>query len=189
MSLSNKNLSDLIEGDAVEQSDALPDSSKMTDLESLVQRHRTLEAQVARAEEDLKLVKADLRRLNQEEIPDMFTQMGLSQIVLKDGTKVGIKPELSVSIKKGHEAECFQFLTDNNLATVIKTNLALVYGKDENEGADEARRILTEARIPFTDKQGVHAMTLKSVIRELTECGSTIPDQFNYFPCNKTTIK
>jgi len=168
----------------------LPSSDKVTDLMSLVTRHRNLEEEIAELDKKLKSKNAELRQLSTVEIPEVFTQMGnIQKFTLDNGVNISVKPDLAVSIKKGQEKQCFEFLEQHQLGAVIKSNFNLVYGKDEQSEIDDTRKLLLQHDLEFSEKRAVHASTLKSTIRKLTEQGTAVPESFNYFPFHKTVIK
>ena len=191
--MSNKasSLEELMASDATPTGDeALPTSAKVTDLMSLVTRHEELELEIEQLSKQLKERNAQLRQLSTVEIPEMFTQMGnIQKFTLDTGRTISVSPDLAVSIKKGMDAECFEFSESNDLGPIIKSQFNLVYGKDEQEEIDETRKLLLEKDLEFSEKRAVHASTLKSSIRKLTEQGVSIPESFNYFPFHKTVIK
>jgi len=184
-------LEELMAADSQPNADAnLPSSEKVTDLTSLVTTHIELEQRLEEAEAVVKKIKAQLLALSTQEIPELFTEMGnIEEFKLSDGTSIKVAPDLAVSIKKGKDDDCFAFLEENNLGPIIKSTFGLAFGKDEQEQIDATRKLLLENDAEFSEKRAVHASTLKSTIKKLTEAGIKIPESFNYFPFKKTVIK
>lgn len=146
--------------------------------------------QVEQLETSLELAKGQLKRLEQELLPEAMQRIGLSEVKLSDGRKLTISPFYSGSIKDDNKAAALQWLRDNKCDGIVKTEVVAKFGKGQSEDADRAFRLLIDAGICAESNEGVHPQTLKAFIRERVENGQPIPtDLFGVFIGNKAKLK
>ena len=91
------------------------------------------------SENNLKDLKKEFERLSGEVIPTMMAEMGLSHLKLMDGSSVDVKPNYSASITIANRDAAFKWLRDNNLGDIIKNEISVSFGRNEdNKAADYA---------------------------------------------------
>jgi hypothetical protein len=116
--------------------------------------------------------------------------LGYSNIELKTGEKIQIKPFYSAKIPADRVDAAFQWLRDNGQGDLIKNNVSLTFGRSQD---NEAKAIVDDLRNKghnVKQVEKVEPMTLKAFVREQTEKGQSIPsDLFGVYIANKTTIK
>ena len=140
--------------------------------------------------ENLKKTKKQFDYLSGEVIPTMMAEMGLSHLKLMDGSSVDVKPNYSASITIANRDAAFQWLRDNNLGDIIKNEISVSFGRNEDNKAADYASLASERGFSPTQKLKVEPMTLKALVRERIENGKDIPTElFNVFIGNKTTIK
>lgn len=131
---------------------------------------------VAKLEADLETAKEDARLIEQEDLPELLREVGLLEVVLEDGSKVELKDDLSCGISEERRAVAHQWLRDKGLDGVIKTYVAVEYGRGELEQAEAlARQITIEEERPAIVEERVHPMTLKALLKEQREKGVNVP--------------
>jgi len=183
-------IQDLMESDQEDKKVDLPSSDKVTDLTQLVTSYQDCDNRIKQLELLLKDEKATLRKLGEVDIPEVFIEMGnIQQFTLSSGLKISVKPDCAVSVKKGEEESAFEFLEQHGLGPIIKSNFNITFGKDDQALIDQTRKILNQEGLDHVEKRAVHASTLKSSIKKLTESGTQVPESFNYYSYNKTVIK
>ena len=142
------------------------------------------------SENNLKDLKKEFERLSGEVIPTMMAEMGLSHLKLMDGSSVDVKPNYSASITIANRDAAFKWLRDNNLGDIIKNEISVSFGRNEDNKAADYASLASERGYQPTQKLKVEPMTLKALVRERLEAGKTMPTEiFNVFVGNKTTIK
>ena len=125
-----------------------------------------------------------------EVIPTMMAEMGLSHLKLMDGSSVDVKPNYSASITIANRDAAFKWLRDNNLGDIIKNEISVSFGRNEDNKAADYAVLAEERGYQPTQKLKVEPMTLKALVRERIENGKELPTElFNVFVGNKTTIK
>lgn len=130
-----------------------------------------LEAQYEGARIDAELVakEAEIRRLAEEDIPNLLKECGLSEIKLEDGTRVLVSEELECSIGPQEDpvrrSKALGWLVDNRLGGIIKTGVVVPFGKDSEAEVNELREKLNELGYVAELEQDVHWQTLRSTLR------------------------
>lgn len=149
-----------------------------------------LERQIQSAELQLKQLNAELRTLSEERIPDLMTELGVSEYRTVDGLKVAIKPYYSASIKEEKKAEAFNWLRAHKLDDLIKNVVAVSFGRGEDKAAQEMAEALASNGLQVQHTESVHPMTLKAFVKERIEGGLELPmETFGVFTGRKTVIK
>ena len=166
---------------------------KTTNINKLADKIKELQAQQEQLqiqEDAVKQKKKDIEYLSGEVIPTMLSEMGLSFLKLQDGSSVEVKTNYSATITQAKKAEAFNWLRENGLGDIIKNEISVSFGRNEdNKAADYAELAKSRGLDPM-QKLKVEPMTLKALVRERLEAGKEMPTElFNIFVGNKTTIK
>ena len=166
---------------------------KTTNINKLADKIKELQAQQEQLqiqEDAVKQKKKDIEYLSGEVIPTMLSEMGLSFLKLQDGSSVEVKTNYSATITQAKKAEAFNWLRENGLGDIIKNEISVSFGRNEdNKAADYAELAKSQGLDPM-QKLKVEPMTLKALVRERIEAGKDMPTElFNVFIGNKTTIK
>ena len=166
---------------------------KTTNINKLADKIKELQAQQEQLqiqEDAVKQKKKDIEYLSGEVIPTMLSEMGLSFLKLQDGSSVEVKTNYSATITQAKKAEAFNWLRENGLGDIIKNEISVSFGRNEdNKAADYANLAKGQGFEP-QQKLKVEPMTLKALVRERIEAGKDMPTElFNVFIGNKTTIK
>ena len=143
-----------------------------------------LRGNVTRLESELATAKEDMRRVEQEDLPDLMQELGLETFKLKSGEVIEVKNEVECSISEDRRAVAHEWLTSNGFGGLIKTEVVVKFGRDEHDAAVACAESVGGEMI-----ERVHPMTLKSFIKEQMEAGRAIPfDTFAVRPFNKVKI-
>ena len=166
---------------------------KTTNINKLADKIKELQAQQEQLqiqEDAVKQKKKDIEYLSGEVIPTMLSEMGLSFLKLQDGSSVEVKTNYSATITQAKKAEAFNWLRENGLGDIIKNEISVSFGRNEdNKAADYAELAKSQGLDPM-QKLKVEPMTLKALVRERMEAGKEMPTElFNIYVGNKTTIK
>ena len=173
-----------------DQTKMLGKTENIQSLADQVEKLNILDQEVEILENNLKQKKKDFEYLSGEVIPTMMAEMGLSQLKLMDGSSVDVKPNYSASITIANKDAAFQWLRDNNLGDIIKNEISVSFGRNEDNKAADYASLASERGYQPTQKLKVEPMTLKALVRERIEAGKELPTElFNVFVGNKTTIK
>ena len=173
-----------------DQEEVLDKTENVDRLAMKIKDLQTLENEVSALEDRLKNTKRDLETLSGDVIPTMMAEMGLSQLKLMDGSSVDVKPHYSANITIANKEAAFKWLRDNGLGAIIKIEISVSFGRNEDNKAADYAALAQERGFQPTQKLKVEPMTLKALVRERIEAGKDMPTElFNVFVGNKTTIK
>ena len=146
---------------------------------------RNLEEQVAASEEHTKKLKEKARELSQVVIPEMMKEMNVTKLKLKDGASIEVTNFYSARITPDKQESAFNWLRENGLGDIIKNDVTVTFGRGEDNKAMAYATLAKGQGYEPVQKIGVHAQTLKAVVRERTESGQEMPaDLFNPFVGN-----
>ena len=173
-----------------DQTKMLGKTENIQSLADQVDKLNELQKRIELQEDNLKNSKKQFEYLSAEVIPTMMAEMGLSHLKLMDGSSVDVKPNYSASITIANKDAAFQWLRDNGLGDIIKNEISVSFGRNEDNKAADYAVLAAERGYQPTQKLKVEPMTLKALVRERIEAGKEMPTElFNVFVGNKTTIK
>ena len=173
-----------------DQQDTMKKTDNIQSLADQVEKLESLQTRLELQEENIKNTKKQLEHLSGEVIPTMMSEMGLSHLKLMDGSSVDVKPHYSATITVANKEAAFKWLRDNGLGDIIKNEISVSFGRNEENKAADYASLAQERGFQPTQKLKVEPMTLKALVRERIEAGKEMPTEiFNIFVGNKTTIK
>ena len=173
-----------------DQENVLQKTTSLQSLADQVERLEGVSSEIENAEEKLKLLKQKHDYISGEVIPTMMSEMGLSHLKLIDGSTVDVKPNYSANISVANREKAFQWLRENGLGDIIKNEISVSFGRNEDNKAADYAALAKERGYQPTQKLKVEPMTLKALVRERLEACKSMPTEiFNVFVGNKTTIK
>ena len=147
------------------------------------------EDQLINMEKDMKKIKEQADKIGSEIIPNLLAEQGLASLKLADGSSVDIKKSYNCTIKKDQLESAFEWLRNNGLGDIIKNEVAVQFGKGEDNKAEQLLGLAVREGYEPSQKQKVEPMTLKALFRERIEAGLDMPsDSFNLFVKDQTKI-
>ncbi len=172
-----------------DQTESLTQVNDAKVLSDQVVKLKSLEDKIVQAEENLKKLKEEADVLSGEVIPTMMTEMNISTLKLADGTAVEVKPIYGASISAERKEEAFNWLRINGLGDLIKNEVTVSFGRNEDNKAIAYANLAAERGYQPAQRLKVEPMTLKALVRERIEAGKDMPsDLFNVFAGNRTKI-
>lgn len=176
------------------------DIEKTKLLKSIAMSLVDAELKVNKIENQLKEAKESARIIREETLPSLMHELGYSEFVLEDGTKIKIVQEFYASLAQGKKENdedfvkrkrgAFDWLVENNHGGLIKTKVMSNFSRDEY---DEAKKLFSELSKSGYDvefNENIHPMTLKAFLNEQVKLGAKIPlDLFSASVVNVAKIK
>jgi hypothetical protein len=108
---------------------------------------------------------------------------------LADGSGVDVRKTYSCTVKKDSVESAYTWLRNNGLGDLIKNEVAVQFGKGEDNKAEQLLSLAEQEGYEPTQKQKVEPMTLKALFRERIEAGLDMPSEFfNTFVKDQTKI-
>ena len=161
---------------------------------------KSVEDEIKNAEKSISMLKEKAKTLSEFEIPKMMQEMNITKLKLKDGESIEIKPYYYASVAQGRgeddsafierKSKAFNWLRDNGLGDIIKNDVTVTFGRDEDNKAIAYATLAKEQGFEPVQKETVHAITLKALVRERLESGKEVPsDLFKTYAGNSTKIQ
>ena len=172
-----------------DQAESITQTNDAASLADQVVKLRDIEDKIKVAEDNLKKLKQQADMISGDVIPTMMTEMNISTLKLADGSAVEVKPVYGASISADKKEEAFNWLRENGLGDLIKNEVTVSFGRNEDNKAAEYAVLAQGQGYQPTQKLKVEPMTLKALVRERIEAGKDMPsDLFNVFAGNRTKI-
>ena len=173
-----------------DQQDAMSKTENIQSLADQVSMLEGLHKRIETGENNIKDLKKEYLRISGEVIPTMMSEMGLAELKLQDGSHLKVSTSYRATITEANKETAFNWLRDNGLGDIIKNEILVSFGRNEDNKAADYAALAEERGYQPTQKLKVEPMTLKALVRERLEAGKSMPTEiFNVFVGNKTTIK
>ena len=165
-------------------------SDALNQITALAMLLRAAEAEVAAITTELQVSKENVRRLQEEDLPELMRELNLSEIKLLDGSSVKVVDEIDCSISEERRARAHAWLTENGFGGIIKSAITVEFGRDEHAEAVAATRKIHDATgRDALLKEGVHPQTLKAFVKEQLAAGVAVPQElFGLRPYSKAKL-
>lgn len=164
-------------------------SDDLKRLVAMAELQLAIEVEIAGIEERLKQRKADLRKISEEDLPDLMMELGITQFKLASGRTVKFSPDLFTKIPDGRFPEAAAWLDGRGYSGIIKSVVTAPFGKGEKDRAETLIENLHEHGVAAELKQTIHPQTLKAFVKERIAAQEDIPfDLFGIVPFNRAVI-
>ena len=165
------------------------DTSVSQDIAELCNKLLDVQKEVTTLEDKLKKKKEEELKLSEQDIPNLMQKAGVAALKLTDGSSVEIKPYYGARIPASRTDEAFDWLRENNYGDLIKNNVTLTFGRNEDNVAKTLVDELRQKGHNVKQAEEVEPMTLKAFVREQIEKGKNVPaDLFGVYVATRTKI-
>ena len=148
------------------------------------------ELEIAELKEQLKKKEDYSKKLSQEVLPSLFSEVGLSELKLSDGRKIKVSEFYTATPLKENRAKVHTWLRDNGFGDLVKNQVTCSFGRNEDEKASGLLSHLNKEGYESAQREWVEPSTLRAFVREQYEAGVELPmDLLGAFVGHKTTIK
>jgi hypothetical protein len=172
--------------DAPDQSNSIDPDKLSTEVEKL----QSIQNQIQNLEDQVKDLKQDEKHFSCVVIPKLMEDMNLSSLKLKDGSELTVKKIYSASIRADKKAEAIHWLRENGLGDIVKNNITVSFGQNEDNKAVEYASLARSNGYEPIQEEKVHPSTLKVVMKEWNDKGHEVPEElFSTFDGNQTHFK
>ena len=131
--------------------------------------------------------KEELRKLEEDALPSMMIEAGISEIKTTIGVKYVCKEDVRVSLPDYELERAVAWLLKNNHGGIIKTNVTVPFPASEGKKAAALAKRLVKTHEDVIVKNSIHASTLKSWVKEQRQKGREVPDAIRVTPFDKAT--
>lgn len=147
-------------------------------------------AAVDAAELALRAAKDAYTRTEQEDLPELMREFGLTELRLEDGTRVDVREDVQAAITEERRASAHAWLREHGFGGLIKTAVTVSFGRNEEDQARVLAQRLAEEKYATDCAESVNPQTLRAFVRERLEAGDKIPfDLFGVRPFNRARIE
>jgi hypothetical protein len=165
------------------------DTAMSSDIAKSCNKLLDVQKQISATEEQLKKLQEAEALLSEQTIPNLMQQAGISLLKLADGSSVEVKPFYSARIPSTKVEEAFDWLRQNGFGDLIKNNVTLTFGRNEDSTAKNLVEDLRKKGHNVNQTEKVEPMTLKAFVKEQIQQGKNVPsDIFGVYVANKTKI-
>ena len=165
------------------------DTSVSQDIAEACNKLLDVQKEVTTLEDKLKKKKEEELKLSEQDIPNLMQKAGVAALKLTDGSSVEIKPYYGARIPASRTDEAFDWLRENNYGDLIKNNVTLTFGRNEDNVAKTLVDELRQKGHNVKQAEKVEPMTLKAFVREQIEKGKNVPaDLFGVYVATRTKI-
>lgn len=175
-----------------EQHTSNQDEASLANLMAHAEQMREIKEQIEDLEGSLSALNKHYNHIAQEIIPNMLDELGMKTFELQDGSVIKVKEFISGSLPKDPEQfnVAVQWLKDNDLESILKTDVTLKFNKGEDNLSKNAIGMLEQNGYEPEVKYGVHPQTLYSSLRELGREGVVVPfEMLGLYAGKKADIK
>ena len=146
--------------------------------------------EISKLREQLKTKEDYGRKLSEEVLPSLFSEVGLSELKLSDGRKIKVSEYYTATPLKENRAKVYTWLRDNGFGDLVKNQVTCSFGRNEDEKASGLISTLSEGGFEPAQREWVEPSTLRAFVREQYESGRDLPmDLLGAYVGHKTTIK
>jgi hypothetical protein len=176
-------------GQTTDKLDTL-DTSKLDGVSRLANDAANLEQEISDAERLLKQKKDDLRKITDEQLPEILEEMGLQKFTLTDGSEISVSPLYAASIPVDRREDAYQWLRDHGFGDLVKNNVTVSFGVGEDDAAKEFTTLCDLQGYAPNQIEKVEPSTLRGWLRERVEAGDPVPlDLFGAYIAQRAKIK
>jgi hypothetical protein len=157
--------------------DSASNDDSMQRLVSMAREVIETERLVEELEENLSDLKKRLNKMKTVDLPDQMAECGLSEFKTDTGFRISIEDFVSGSLPKDERKRdaALKWLESNGAESLIKTEIALQFGKSEHNRALALVADLADKGYDVSSKMGIHPQTLIAHIKERLRNGDEVP--------------
>ena len=146
--------------------------------------------EISKLKENLKKKEDYHKKLSQEILPSLFSEVGLSELKLADGRKIKVSEYYRASIKVENREAAYTWMRNNGFGDLVKNQGTCSFGRNEDEKASGLMSDLSDKGLEPAQREWVEPSTLRAFVREQYEKGKELPmDLLGAYIGHKTTIK
>lgn len=170
----------------------IEDTEKQTidlaELDALCVKFLAAEGEVLRLAALMKTQQDIATKLSEQDIPEMMTKGGLTELKRSDGSTIKVQEDLFASLPKIRAVEIMAEVRNRGGEDMIKNELSIELGKGQNALAEKVEAFAKELALTVERSESIHSATYKKWIK--TQMTSDKPIDLAFFGAyKKTTAK
>jgi deoxyxylulose-5-phosphate synthase len=144
-----------------------------------------LEGEVSRLEQLQKTTAAALRKISEQELPELLDRAGMKFFGLKDGRKIEITEDLYTSIPAVRKNEILTAVRERGGGDLIKNELSIMLDKGKDNAAAQIEAQAKEMGLEVERSETIAPQTYKKWVK--TMLTSDKPIDLAFFGAHKVT--
>lgn len=161
---------------------------QLSKLHETMRKQLELELEVERQESTLKETKAQLRRVQEVDLPAIMDELGVQSMDVDD-YRVKVDDQVYMNIPKKNLPECAQWLKEHGMANLVKEEVYIPFDFGDTR-ADEFIDFCENFGWQTSSREGVVTQSVKAAIKQMLANGDEVPLQlFGGQIVRSTTIK
>ena len=178
--------------------DLLEGYDKPVDLTKIRQRAQALRDAYLKKldlEDQLKQVSEGIKKIERDELPEMFTNAGVSSITVgADGNHPAFIAErvtvYTAKIPDEKRQAAFEWFEQQGYGDLVKSVINIIFGMQEHEERLRVMEILAKNNVEYYTNESVHHQTLKAFVKREIQGGRIIPmDLLGVYVFDEVKIK
>jgi hypothetical protein len=161
--------SEFKEESAPNQEDVLGRISKLAD-----EMHK-IDKEIAEAELKVKKLKASHQQIAEEQLPELFEQVGMEELKTRSGLPLKLKNKVFTNISKGRKPKAIAWLDENGQGGMVKRCVIIDFDKTQEDKVAALLRLIGKGWPNNRTELDVHASTVKAFVTRQLADGKTIP--------------
>lgn len=166
-----------------------PTTEQLKEITALAHRQLSAERTVDNSQASLDEAKRNLRRINENLLPDAMTEIGMDQFRLTDGTEIDVKEAIRASISEKNRPGAYQWLHENGHAAIIRKSITLTFSPGEEALYDSVVSFLDDNNIEFDGRSAINHNTLRAWVTNQLREGNTVPDEISHYEQRISKVK
>jgi hypothetical protein len=157
---------------------------------ALALKQLELEADLAKLEAAAKEKKAELAKVQDQDLPAALKAASIKTFQLSNGMTVSLEEDLKVSVPKKNKHPVIKHMTEWGYEAAVENVLTIDLGKGNDNAAKALMASAKEMGVDANLSQDINTGTVKSVLRQrLKEGKSDDLSLFGAFQFTRATVK
>lgn len=154
---------------AKNQEDVLGKISKLAD------DMHDLDKQIAEQELKLKKIKSARNQIAEEQLPELFAEVGMSELRTRSGLPLKLKNKIFTNISKDRKPKAIAWLDENGQGGMVKRCVIIDFDKTQQGKVQALLRLIGKGWPNNRVELDVHASTVKAFVKRRLEDGEELP--------------
>lgn len=161
--------SEFAEDAATNQDDVLGKISKLAD------NMHALDKEIAEKNLELKKTIDARRQIAEEQLPELFAEVGISEIKTKSGLPLKLTNKVHTNIAKDRKPKAIAWLDENGQGGMVKRKVVIDFDKTQEKKVKALLRLIGKGWPNHRTELDVHSSTVKAFVKKRLESGENIP--------------
>jgi len=161
--------SEFQEDQASNTDDVLGKISKLAD------EMHDLDKKIAEQELKLKKLYSVRNQIAEEQLPELFNEVGMSELKTRSGLPLKLKNKVFTNISKDRKPKAIAWLDKNGQGGMVKRCVIIDFDKTQTEKVQALLRLIGKGWPNNRVELDVHASTVKAFVKRRLEDGEELP--------------